>query len=59
MNEGECSQIESSEAMSPLKKSDLQSKLRLQHKLSLSGSTVQFNSFEEKKKASVEENEKL
>ena len=50
MKEADHSQVSSNEPMSPLKKSQFQSKLRLQNKLSLDNSTVHLNIFEEKKK---------
>lgn len=48
-----------SEPASPLGKLNFASKLKLQSKLSLTGSTVQFNMHEEKNKKNHEENEKV
>ena len=59
MDEVESSNGGNSEPVSPLGKMNLTSRLRLQSKLSLEGSIVQFNMQEEKNKKVTEENEKL
>lgn len=55
MNQIELSQGSASEAVSPLRKGNLSSKLKLQNKLSLAGSTVEFNAMEELHKNTAEQ----